>query len=124
MNPRAAAANTLRRSVREATAKSDHAARRNHTPSIDPTSDKQADMFQLSSTPAEARRPAVQGNTQTRSHHMQLMPEALARAHMQQRLQEAEDERLLRAFQLRRRAERVSLRARRALAGVVMHVQQ
>lgn len=123
MNPRVSAANTLRRSVREATAKSDLAASRNHTQSIDPTSDKQADMFQLSSTPAEARRPAAQGNTQIRSHHMQLMPEALARVHMQQRMQEAEDERLLHAFRLRQRAERVSLRARRALAGVVMHMQ-
>jgi hypothetical protein len=51
---------------------------------------------------------------------MQLMPEALARVHMQERLQEAERERLLRALQLRRRAERASLRARRALASVVL----
>lgn len=120
MNPRVTAANTLRRSVREATAKSDHAARLAHNPSIDPTSDKQAEMFQLSSTPAEARRTAAHTSTQTRRHHMQLMPEALARVHTQQRLQEAEHERLLRAFQLKRRAERASLRARRAIASAVM----
>ena len=51
---------------------------------------------------------------------MQLMPEALARVHMQERLQEAEHERLMHAVRLRRRAERMSLRARRALASVVM----
>ncbi|MFD0329022.1 hypothetical protein ACFQZC_14660 [Streptacidiphilus monticola] len=51
---------------------------------------------------------------------MQLMPEALARVHMQERLQEAEHQRLLRAVALKRRAERASLRARRALASVVL----
>ncbi len=121
MNPRLSAAGTLRRSVREATAKSDHAARLTRNPSFDPTSDKQAAMFQSTNSPAEARRPAAHGNTPNRSHHMlQLMPEALARAHVQQRLQEAEHERMLRAFELKRRAERASLRARRALASVLM----
>lgn len=61
---------------------------------------------------------------QNRNLEMQLMPEALARAHMQQRLYEAEHERqalrLLSARRLQRRAERVSLRARRALAMAVM----
>ncbi|MFI1098356.1 hypothetical protein [Streptomyces sp. NPDC020917] len=61
---------------------------------------------------------------QNRKLEMQLMPEALARAHMQQRLQEAEHERrsmhLLAARRLQRRAERASLRARRALAMAVM----
>lgn len=61
---------------------------------------------------------------QNRNLEMQLMPEALARAHMQQRLQEAEHERrslrLLAARRLQRRAERASLRARRALAMAVM----
>lgn len=61
---------------------------------------------------------------QNRTLEMQLMPEALARAHMQQRLYEAEHERrsvrLLAARRLQRRAERASLRARRALAMAVM----
>ncbi|WP_329136226.1 hypothetical protein OG552_24095 [Streptomyces sp. NBC_01476] len=61
---------------------------------------------------------------QNRNLEMQLMPEALARAHMQQRLQEAEHERrsihLRNARRLQRRAERASLRARRALAMAVM----
>ncbi|MDF9815511.1 hypothetical protein M2266_004742 [Streptomyces sp. SPB162] len=61
---------------------------------------------------------------QNRNLEMQLMPEALARAHMQQRLYEAEHERqalrLVSARRLQRRAERVSLRARRALAMAVM----
>jgi len=61
---------------------------------------------------------------QNRNLEMQLMPEALARAHMQQRLAEAEHERrsvcLLAARRLQRRAERASLRARRALAMAVM----
>jgi hypothetical protein len=61
---------------------------------------------------------------QNRNLEMQLMPEALARAHMQQRLSEAEHERrsvrLLTARRLQRRAERASQRARRALAVAVM----
>jgi hypothetical protein len=61
---------------------------------------------------------------QNRNLEMQLMPEAMARAHMQQRLYEAEHERtalrLLAARRLQRRAERASLRARRALAMAVM----
>jgi hypothetical protein len=59
-----------------------------------------------------------------RNLEMQLMPEALARAHMQQRLYEAEHERralrLITARRLQRRAERAALRARRALALAVM----
>lgn len=55
---------------------------------------------------------------------MQLMPESLARAHMYDRLQEAEAERralrVTSARRLQRRAERASLRARRALAMAVM----
>ncbi|MFD7662308.1 hypothetical protein [Streptomyces sp. NPDC059788] len=61
---------------------------------------------------------------QNRTREMQLIPEALARAHMQQRLQEAESERkaqrLVAARRMQRRAERASLRARRALAMAVM----
>jgi hypothetical protein len=55
---------------------------------------------------------------------MQLMQEALARAHMHERLNQAEQERqaarLATARRMQRRAERASLRARRALAMAVM----
>ncbi|MGH3313861.1 MAG: hypothetical protein ACRDP3_25310 [Streptomyces sp.] len=61
---------------------------------------------------------------QNRTREMQLMPESLARAHMHERLQEAESERralrVASARRLQRRAERASLRARRALALAVM----
>ncbi|NJQ00945.1 hypothetical protein [Streptomyces zingiberis] len=64
------------------------------------------------------------GSRQNRNREMQLIPEALARAHMHERLQEAESERranrLVRARRMQRRAERASLRARRALAMAVM----
>ena len=113
-------ANALRRSVREATAKSDQAAPAAFHPSIDPTSDKQALMPQLTSTATDTRRGTDPATTPRKSLHMQLMPEALARLHTQQRLQEAEHERLVRAVQLRQRAERMTLKARKALATVVM----
>ncbi|MFF2850799.1 hypothetical protein ACFVT5_31385 [Streptomyces sp. NPDC058001] len=62
---------------------------------------------------------------QNRTREMQLIPEALARAHMHERLREAEAERpaarLAAARRARRRAERASMRARRALAIAVMH---
>jgi hypothetical protein len=71
-----------------------------------------------------ARTPDAYVARQKRNLQMQLMPEALARAHMQQRLAEAEHERrsqrLLAARRLQRRAERASMRARRALAMAVM----
>ncbi|MXM65241.1 hypothetical protein GR925_17760 [Streptomyces sp. HUCO-GS316] len=61
---------------------------------------------------------------QNRTREMQLIPEALARAHMRDRLREAEQERraarLVAARRMQRRAERASLRARRALALAVM----
>ncbi len=61
---------------------------------------------------------------QNRTREMQLIPEALARAHMHDRLQEARRERqangLLTARGMQRRAERASRRARRALAMAVM----
>ena len=61
---------------------------------------------------------------QNRTREMQLIPEALARAHMHERLHEAERERravrLATARRMQRRAERASLRARRALAMAVM----
>ncbi|GHA73099.1 hypothetical protein [Streptomyces termitum] len=62
---------------------------------------------------------------QNRTRDMQLIPEALARAHMHERRREADAERqavrLVAARRMQRRAERVSLRARRALAMAVMH---
>ncbi len=62
---------------------------------------------------------------QNRNHAMQLIPEALARAHMHDRLREAESQRravrLAAARRMQRRAERASRRARRALAMAVMH---
>ncbi|EGX58688.1 hypothetical protein SZN_16640 [Streptomyces zinciresistens K42] len=55
---------------------------------------------------------------------MQLIQEALARAHMHERQHEAARERqalrLVTARRMQRRAERASLRARRALAMAVM----
>lgn len=68
--------------------------------------------------------PDAIASLQNRNHSMQLMPEALARAHMEQRLAEAEHQRraarLRTARRLQRKAERASLRARRALALAVM----
>ena len=61
---------------------------------------------------------------QNRTREMQLIPEAMARAHMHERLQEADRERqavrLVIARRMQRRAERASRRARRALAVAVM----
>ncbi|SCK12744.1 hypothetical protein H181DRAFT_00772 [Streptomyces sp. WMMB 714] len=61
---------------------------------------------------------------QNRNREMQLMPESLARAHMNDRLHEAESQRralrVTSARRLQRRAERASLRARRAIAMAVM----
>ncbi|AZS85191.1 hypothetical protein ACIQKE_25225 [Streptomyces griseoviridis] len=64
------------------------------------------------------------GSRQNRTREMQLIPEALARAHMHDRLAEAQRERramsLATARRMQRRAERASMRARRALAIAVM----
>ncbi|WSI75067.1 hypothetical protein OG599_23020 [Streptomyces sp. NBC_01335] len=61
---------------------------------------------------------------QNRNREMQLIPEAMARAHMHDRLAVAEAERqavrLVYARRMQRKAERASLRARRALAMAVM----
>ncbi|WP_443075720.1 hypothetical protein [Streptomyces sp. TRM 70351] len=60
-----------------------------------------------------------------RTRDMQLLPETLSRTRMQEHLREAESERLalrlLAARRMQRKAERASLRARRALAMAVMH---
>ncbi|TGB00604.1 hypothetical protein [Streptomyces sp. MZ04] len=62
---------------------------------------------------------------QNRTREMQLIPEAMARAHMHERMREADAQRpaarLVAARRMQRRAERASLRARRALAMAVMN---
>ncbi|MGW2179448.1 hypothetical protein ACWCXX_15395 [Streptomyces sp. NPDC001732] len=62
---------------------------------------------------------------QNRTREMQLIPEALARAHMHDRMREADTQRqavrLIAARRMQRKAERASMRARRALAMAVMN---
>ncbi|KUN02393.1 hypothetical protein AQI95_26580 [Streptomyces yokosukanensis] len=90
---------------------------------------KQAPMKPSTSEPAGSANPDVttSGATearQNRTREMQLMQEALARAHMHERLHDAVRERqavsLAVAQRMQRRAERASMRARRALAMAVM----
>ncbi|MFD5271286.1 hypothetical protein NFX46_05940 [Streptomyces phaeoluteigriseus] len=90
---------------------------------------KQAPMKPSTSEPAgsatqDVTTTGANDSRQNRTREMQLIPEALARAHMHDRLQEAERERramrLVTARRMQRRAERASLRARRALAMAVM----
>ncbi|MFJ8492204.1 hypothetical protein ACIRBZ_28230 [Streptomyces sp. NPDC094038] len=91
---------------------------------------KQAPMKPSTSEPAGSAIPDFTtagtdtGSRQNRTREMQLIPEALARAHMHERLHEAEQERravrLATARRMQRRAERASMRARRALAIAVM----
>ncbi|MFF3691874.1 hypothetical protein [Streptomyces sp. NPDC002221] len=91
---------------------------------------KQAPMTTSASEPTGSATPdftiaGANESRQNRTLEMQLMPEALARAHMHQRLREAEVERqalrMAAARRMQRRAERASMRARRALAMAVMH---
>jgi hypothetical protein len=89
---------------------------------------KQAQIFHSTEgtppTGTFTRNPGATGSRQNRTREMQLIPEALARAHLRERLYEAESERLgrrlVQARRLQQRAERASLRARRAIALVVM----
>ncbi|MEU2282817.1 hypothetical protein ABZ614_12925 [Streptomyces sp. NPDC013178] len=90
---------------------------------------KQAPMKPSTSEPAgsateDVTTTGANDSRQNRTREMQLIPEALARAHMHERLHEAEQERraasLATARRMQRRAERASLRARRALAMAVM----
>lgn len=90
---------------------------------------KQAPMKATTSEPAGSATPdfttiGATDTRQNRTREMQLIPEALARAHMHERRREAERERpaarLIAARRMQRRAERASLRARRALAMAVM----
>ncbi|MYV53261.1 hypothetical protein [Streptomyces sp. SID3212] len=91
---------------------------------------KQAPMTSSLREPTGSAAPAVSSSTdaddsrQNRTREMQLIPEAMARVHMADRLREADAERravrLVAARRMQRRAERVSMRARRALAMAVM----
>ncbi|WP_267245970.1 hypothetical protein [Streptomyces sp. PR69] len=90
---------------------------------------KQALMTSSTSEPARSATQnfnTIGANTsrQNRTREMQLIPEALARAHMHERLREADRDRqavrLAAARRMQRRAERVSMRARRALALAIM----
>ncbi|WP_455358597.1 hypothetical protein [Streptomyces sp. SYSU K21746] len=91
---------------------------------------KQAPMTPSTSEPSGSATSDVttigaNASRQNRTREMQLIPEALARAHMHERLREADAERqavrLVAARRMQRRAERVSMRARRALAMAVMN---
>lgn len=90
----------------------------------DPTMQRPSHEPAGSKTPTRDTSSAT-ASRQNRNLEMQLIPEALARAHMHERLREAEAERsavrLAAARRMQRRAERASLRARRALAMAVMH---
>ncbi|WP_405777418.1 hypothetical protein [Streptomyces sp. NBC_00859] len=90
---------------------------------------KQDPMTSSTSEPSGSATPVVTtigatASRQNRTREMQLIPEAMARAHMHERRREADVERqalrLVAARRMQRRAERVSLRARRALAMAVM----
>ncbi|WP_055565620.1 MULTISPECIES: hypothetical protein [Streptomyces] len=90
---------------------------------------KQAPMKAATSEPAGSTTPDFTTTgayvpRQNRTREMQLIPEAMARAHMHERMREADAqrpaERLMAARRMQRRAERASLRARRALAMAVM----
>ncbi|MGW7350639.1 hypothetical protein [Streptomyces sp. NPDC054784] len=86
---------------------------------------KQDPIMSTSTTGTAARRQTLADvSPQNRKRDMQLMPESLARAHMETQLRAAESERralrVVTARRLQRRAERASLRARRAIAMAVM----
>ncbi|MFI8002330.1 hypothetical protein [Streptomyces sp. NPDC086010] len=92
---------------------------RNQAPMITPTREP------VGSATQDVTITGANDSRQNRTREMQLIPEALARAHMHERLREAEHgrqaERLVTARRMQRRAERASMRARRALAMAVMH---
>ncbi|MET9389683.1 hypothetical protein ABZY20_04605 [Streptomyces sp. NPDC006624] len=90
---------------------------------------KQAPMKPSADEPAgsatqDVTTTGANDSRQNRTREMQLIPEAMARAHMRERLHEVERERLavrlVTARRMQRRAERASRRARRALAMAVM----
>ncbi|MEU0131495.1 MULTISPECIES: hypothetical protein [unclassified Streptomyces] len=91
---------------------------RNQAPMITPTREP------VGSATQDVTIIGASDSRQNRTREMQLIPEALARAHMHDRLREAEEGRqalrMVAARRMQRRAERASLRARRALAMAVM----
>ncbi|MED7950044.1 MULTISPECIES: hypothetical protein [unclassified Streptomyces] len=111
----------LRRSVRIAAAKADTA--RVHP---FPTTHHEQDhhMTAAAVDPTVRAEQTTERQIQNRTLEMQLLHESLARAHMQERLQEAEHQRLVvrvaRAHRLKQKAERASMRARKALAVALM----
>ncbi|MFE7752706.1 hypothetical protein [Streptomyces sp. NPDC057428] len=92
---------------------------RNQAPMITPTREP------VGSATPDVTIIGANDSRQNRTREMQLIPEALARAHMHERMREAEQgrqaARLVAARRMQRRAERASMRARRALAMAVMH---
>ncbi|WP_031506030.1 hypothetical protein [Streptomyces megasporus] len=94
-----------------------------HDPALRPFPDWEPTMT-LNAENRASKPSDATASHQNRTRDMQLIPEAMARAHMHERMQEAESEqrahRLLAARRMQRRAERASLRARRALAMAVM----
>ncbi len=112
--------NTLRRSVRLAAAKADARIR------PFPTTHHEQDhhMTAAAIDPTVRAEQTTELQIQNRTLEMQLLHESLARAHMQERLQEAEHQRLVvrvaRAHRLKQKAERASLRARKAIAVALM----
>lgn len=111
----------LRDSVRLAAAKAD-VARSIPFPATHHEQDHE--MTAAAIDPTVRAEQTAELQIQNRTLEMQLLHEALARAHMQDRLQEAEHERMVtrvvRARRLKLRAERASLRARKALAVALM----
>ncbi|MER6298439.1 hypothetical protein ABT247_02540 [Kitasatospora sp. NPDC001539] len=112
----------LRRSVRIAAAKADAAARTRPFPSTHHEQDHH--MTPAAIDPTVRAEQTTELQTQNRILEMQLLHESLARAHMQDRMHEAENQRLVsrvvRARKLKQRAERASMRARKALAVALM----
>ncbi|MFF7590142.1 hypothetical protein ACFZCK_21885 [Kitasatospora purpeofusca] len=113
--------NSLRRSVRLAAAKAD-AARIHPFPTTH--SEQDHHMTAAAIDPTVRAEQTTELQIQNRTLEMQLLHESLARAHMQERLQEAEHQRLVgrvaRAHRLKQKAERASLRARKAIAVALM----
>lgn len=95
-----------------------------HEPQLRPLPEQDPTMKTFAFHTTERHRADAATARQKRIRDMQLMPESLARAHMESRLYEAESERralrVISARRLQRRAERASRRARRAIAMAVM----
>ncbi|MCI0383974.1 hypothetical protein [Streptomyces sp. CNQ085] len=99
----------------------DHPA--THGPALRPFPKPESAMT-LNTDNHASTQPDATASPQNRTRDMQLIPEAMARAHMSERMREAELERpgyrVITARRMQRRAERASMRARRALALAVM----